>query len=318
MVDVPQLVEQARQGRPRAVARLISLVEGASPHLREVMAALAPLTGNAYVVGLTGSPGVGKSTTTSALVTAYRKAGKRVGVLAVDPSSPFSGGALLGDRIRMSDHASDPGVYIRSMATRGHLGGLAWAAPQAIRVLDAAGCDVILVETVGVGQSEVEIASQADTSVVLLAPGMGDGIQAAKAGILEIGDVYVVNKADRDGADATARELNHMLGLGAARAAGDWRPPIVKTVAARAEGVDEVVEALEKHRAWMEEHGVLARRRHARAAQEVETIAVTALRERIGDLHGDRRLEALADRIVAGDCDPYRAADELVEGITGS
>lgn len=163
----------------------------------------------------------------------------------------------------MSEHASDPGVYIRSMATRGHLGGLAWAAPQAIRVLDAAGCDVVLVETVGVGQSEVEIASQADTSVVLLAPGMGDGIQAAKAGILEIGDVYVVNKADRDGADATARELNHMLGLGEARAAGDWRPPIVKTVAARGEGVDEVVEALEKHRAWMEERDVLTERRRA-------------------------------------------------------
>ncbi|MBL1094890.1 MULTISPECIES: methylmalonyl Co-A mutase-associated GTPase MeaB [Streptomyces] len=316
MVDVPQLVEQARQGRPRAVARLISLVEGAAPELREVMAALAPLTGNAYVVGLTGSPGVGKSTTTSALVTAYRRTGKRVGVLAVDPSSPFSGGALLGDRVRMSEHASDPGVYIRSMATRGHLGGLAWAAPQAIRVLDGAGCDVILVETVGVGQSEVEIASQADTSVVLLAPGMGDGIQAAKAGILEIGDVYVVNKADRDGADATARELNHMLGLGESRAPGDWRPPIVKTVAARSEGVDEVVEALEKHRAWMEEHGVLAERRRARAAHEVETIAVTALRERIGDLSGDRRLEALAERIVAGETDPYRAADELVEGVT--
>ncbi|MCL6300180.1 methylmalonyl Co-A mutase-associated GTPase MeaB [Streptomyces kronopolitis] len=316
MVDVPQLVEQARQGRPRAVARLISLVEGASPELREVMAALAPLTGNAYVVGLTGSPGVGKSTTTSALVTAYRKIGKRVGVLAVDPSSPFSGGALLGDRVRMSEHASDPGVYIRSMATRGHLGGLAWAAPQAIRVLDAAGCDVVLVETVGVGQSEVEIASQADTSVVLLAPGMGDGIQAAKAGILEIGDVYVVNKADRDGADATARELNHMLGLGESRAAGDWRPPIVKTVAARGEGVDEVVEALEKHRAWMEERGVLGERRRSRAAHEVETIAVTALRERIGDLRGDRRLDALAERIVSGETDPYRAADELVEGLT--
>ncbi|MFJ6747340.1 MULTISPECIES: methylmalonyl Co-A mutase-associated GTPase MeaB [unclassified Streptomyces] len=316
MVDVPQLVEQARQGRPRAVARLISLVEGASPELREVMAALAPLTGNAYVVGLTGSPGVGKSTTTSALVTAYRKTGKRVGVLAVDPSSPFSGGALLGDRVRMSDHASDPGVYIRSMATRGHLGGLAWSAPQAIRVLDAAGCDVVLVETVGVGQSEVEIASQADTSVVLLAPGMGDGIQAAKAGILEIGDVYVVNKADRDGADATARELNHMLGLGESRSPGDWRPPIVKTVAARAEGVDEVVEALEKHRAWMEERGVLAQRRRARAAREVETIAVTALRERIGDLSGDKRLDALAERIVTGETDPYRAADELVEGLT--
>lgn len=318
MQDVSSLVAQARAGRPRAVARLISLVEGASVQLREVMAALAPLTGNAYVVGLTGSPGVGKSTSTAALVTAYRKQGKRVGVLAVDPSSPFSGGALLGDRVRMSDHASDPGVYIRSMATRGHLGGLAWAAPQAIRVLDAAGCEVILVETVGVGQSEVEIASQADTSVVLLAPGMGDGIQAAKAGILEIGDVYVVNKADRDGADATARELQHMLGLGEARAPGDWRPPIVKTVAARAEGIDEVVEALEKHRAWMEERGVLAQRRLARASREVETIAVTALRERIGDLHGDRHIGALAERIVAGELDPYRAADELVAGLTES
>ncbi|MFC4885942.1 methylmalonyl Co-A mutase-associated GTPase MeaB [Streptomyces beijiangensis] len=315
-VDVPTLVEQAREGRPRAVARLISLVEGASPQLREVMALLAPLTGNAYVVGLTGSPGVGKSTSTSALVAAYRRAGKRVGVLAVDPSSPFSGGALLGDRVRMSEHASDPGVYIRSMATRGHLGGLAWAAPQAIRVLDAAGCDIVLVETVGVGQSEVEIASQADTSVVLLAPGMGDGIQAAKAGILEIGDVYVVNKADRDGADATARELNHMLALGESRGPGDWRPPIVKTVAARGEGIDEVVEALEKHRAWMDEHGVLNERRRSRAAHEVETIAVTALRERIGDLRGDQRLDALAERIVAGELDPYTAADTLVEGVT--
>ncbi|MEE4540701.1 methylmalonyl Co-A mutase-associated GTPase MeaB [Streptomyces sp. V4-01] len=316
MVDVASLVQQAREGRPRAVARLISLVEGASPQLREVMAALAPLTGGAYVVGLTGSPGVGKSTTTTALVTAYRKAGRRVGVLAVDPSSPFSGGALLGDRVRMSEHASDPGVYIRSMATRGHLGGLAWAAPQAIRVLDAAGCEVILVETVGVGQSEVEIAAQADTSVVLLAPGMGDGIQAAKAGILEIGDVYVVNKADRDGADATARELNHMLGLGESRGPGDWRPPIIKTVAARAEGVDEVVEALEKHRAWMDEGGVLDERRRRRAANEIEHIALTALRARIGDLHGDQRLTALAGRVTEGALDPYAAADELIAGLT--
>ncbi|MFK0258956.1 methylmalonyl Co-A mutase-associated GTPase MeaB [Streptomyces sp. NPDC090445] len=315
-VNVPQLVAQARDGRPRAVARLISLVEGASPQLREVMAALAPLTGGAYVVGLTGSPGVGKSTSTSALVSAYRKAGKRVGVLAVDPSSPFSGGALLGDRVRMSDHASDPGVYIRSMATRGHLGGLAWAAPQAIRVLDAAGCDVILVETVGVGQSEVEIASQADTSVVLLAPGMGDGIQAAKAGILEIGDVYVVNKADRDGADATARELNHMLGLGEARGPGDWRPPIVKTVAARGQGIDELVEALEKHRAWMDEHGVLAERRTARAAREVETIAVTSLRARMADVHGDAHLGALAARVAQGELDPYAASDALLATLT--
>ncbi len=316
MVDVAALVAAAREGRPRAVARLISLVEGASPQLREVMAALAPRCGNAFVVGLTGSPGVGKSTTTSALVSAYRKQGRRVGVLAVDPSSPFSGGALLGDRVRMGDHASDPGVYIRSMATRGHLGGLAWAAPQAIRVLDAAGCEVILVETVGVGQSEVEIAAQADTSVVLLAPGMGDGIQAAKAGILEIGDVYVVNKADRDGADATVRELNHMLGLGEARRPGDWRPPVVKTVAARGQGMEDMVAALEKHRAWMEERGVLGERRAARAAKEIETIAVTTLRERMGELRGGQRLDVLAERVMGGSLDPYAAADELVEGVT--
>ncbi|MFH8379723.1 methylmalonyl Co-A mutase-associated GTPase MeaB [Kitasatospora sp. NPDC018058] len=316
MIDVATLVEQAREGRPRAVARLITLVENAAPQLREAMAALAPYTGQAYTVGLTGSPGVGKSTSTSALVSAYRRLGKRVGVLAVDPSSPFSGGALLGDRVRMQDHATDPEVFIRSMATRGHLGGLSWAAPQALRVLDAAGCEVILVETVGVGQSEVEIAAQADTAVVLLAPGMGDGIQAAKAGILEIGDVFVVNKADRDGADATARELNHMLGLGEAREAGDWRPPIVKTVAARGEGVDEVVEALEKHRAWLEEHGELAARRRRRAAQEIEAIALAELRARIGDLSGDRHLVGLAERVVAGELDPYGAADELVAGLT--
>ncbi|MFE1316991.1 methylmalonyl Co-A mutase-associated GTPase MeaB [Kitasatospora phosalacinea] len=316
MADVATLVEQARQGRPRAVARLITLVENAAPELREVMAALAPYSGRAYTVGLTGSPGVGKSTSTSALVSAYRRLGRRVGVLAVDPSSPFSGGALLGDRVRMQEHATDPEVFIRSMATRGHLGGLAWAAPQALRVLDGAGCDVILVETVGVGQSEVEVAAQADTAVVLLAPGMGDGIQAAKAGILEIGDVFVVNKADRDGADATARELNHMLGLGESRQAGDWRPPIVKTVAARGEGVDELVEALEKHRGWLAETGELDARRRRRAAQEVEAITLAALRARIGDLHGDRHLDALAGQVAAGELDPYAAADRLVAELT--
>ncbi|MFC8717539.1 methylmalonyl Co-A mutase-associated GTPase MeaB [Kitasatospora sp. NPDC057198] len=316
MADVATLVEQARQGRPRAVARLITLVENAAPELREVMAALAPHSGRAYTVGLTGSPGVGKSTSTSALVSAYRRLGRRVGVLAVDPSSPFSGGALLGDRVRMQEHATDPEVFIRSMATRGHLGGLAWAAPQALRVLDGAGCDVILVETVGVGQSEVEVAAQADTSVVLLAPGMGDGIQAAKAGILEIGDVFVVNKADRDGADATARELNHMLGLGESRQAGDWRPPIVKTVAARGEGVDELVEALEKHRGWLAETGELEARRRRRAAQEVEAITLAALRARIGDLRGDRHLDALAGQVAAGELDPYAAADRLVAELT--
>ena len=193
------------------MARLVTMVEDGSPQLREVMAALTPHAGHAQVVGITGSPGVGKSTATNALVTELRTAGKRVGVLAVDPSSPFSGGALLGDRVRMQDHATDDGVYIRSMASRGHLGGLSWTTPQALRVLDAAGCDVVIVETVGVGQSEVEIAGLADTTVVLMAPGAGDGIQAAKAGILEIGDVYVVNKADRDGAEQVRRQLRSAL-----------------------------------------------------------------------------------------------------------
>ena len=317
--DVGALVERAREGDARSVARLISLVEDASPLLREAMAALAPYAGRATVIGLTGAPGVGKSTTTSALVTAYRALGKRVAVLAVDPSSPFSGGALLGDRVRMQDHALDPGVYIRSMASRGHLGGLSWSTPQALRVLDAAGCDVVLVETVGVGQSEVEIAGAADSTVVLLAPGMGDAIQAAKAGILEIGDLYVVNKADRDGADATVRELRHMLSLGERRSPGDWRPPILKTVASRSEGVDEVVEALDKHRGWLEETGALHERRLHRAADEVQAIALTALRERVGDLRaqgGEHNLDELAGEVVAGRTDPYTAADHLLAGLT--
>jgi len=314
-VSVPELVERARSGEARAVARLISLVEDASPLLREVMAGLAPYTGNAQIVGVTGSPGVGKSTSTSALVTELRKSGKRVGVLAVDPSSPFSGGALLGDRIRMQDHALDKHVYIRSMASRGHLGGLSWSTPQALRVLDAAGCDVVLVETVGVGQSEVEIAGLADTTLVLLAPGMGDGVQAAKAGILEIGDVYVVNKADRDGAEQVRRELRTMISL-AERPEGSWKPPIVLTVAQAGQGVDEVVQAFDEHRAWMESSGELERRRVRRARDEIEAIAVTALRARWGDVHGRTELDELAEQVAAGKSDPYRAADALLDSFT--
>jgi LAO/AO transport system kinase len=315
--DVPGLVEKARAGDARSVARLISLVEDASPLLREVMAGLSKAAsertdGGAHIVGITGSPGVGKSTSTNALVGALRKQGKRVGVLAVDPSSPFSGGALLGDRVRMQDHALDPEVYIRSMASRGHLGGLSWTAPQAIRVLDAAGCDVILVETVGVGQSEVEIASMADTTLVLLAPGMGDGIQAAKAGILEIGDIYVINKADRDGADQVRRELRSMLAL-AERPEGAWKPEIVKTVAMTGEGVDDVVTALDAHLAHLRESGQLEARRVRRAREEIEAIAVTSLRERWGDVHARTELDDLAESVVAGRTDPYAAADELLE-----
>ena len=314
MPATAELVERARDGDPRAVARLISQVEDASPALREVMSLLTPHTGRAAVLGVTGSPGVGKSTTTSALVTAFRADGRRVGVLAVDPSSPFSGGALLGDRVRMQEHATDAGVYIRSMATRGHLGGLAWATPQALRVLDAAGCDVVIVETVGVGQSEVEVAALADTTLVLLAPGMGDGIQAAKAGILEVGDVFVVNKADRDGADQVVRDLRSTIRL-AERQPGDWREPIVKTVAVRREGMAELIEAIDKHRDWMERSGELARRRRRRVRDEIEAIAATALRRRFGDVHGDARLDVLAEKVLTGELDPYAAADEIIEAL---
>jgi LAO/AO transport system ATPase len=310
---IAELVERARASDARAVARLISLVENDSPTLRDVASALAPYGGHAQVVGLTGSPGVGKSTSTSALVTALRTEGKRVGVLAVDPSSPFSGGALLGDRVRMQDHATDDGVFIRSMASRGQLGGLSAAVPQALRVLDAAQCDVVLVETVGVGQAEVEIASLADTTMVLLAPGMGDGIQAAKAGILEIADIFIVNKADRDGADQVARDLRYMQSLGGRHAeAGSWRPPIVKTVAARGEGVDDVVAAIEKHRVWMQGHGEFERRRQARAAAEIEAIALGQVRARFAAVHGSAALGTAAARVVAGETDPYTAADDLV------
>jgi LAO/AO transport system kinase len=316
--DIAAYVERARAGDARAVGRLISLVENASPLLREVMAALMPYAGGARVIGLTGSPGVGKSTTTAALVRALRAQEKRVGVLAVDPSSPFSGGALLGDRVRMQDHATDPSVFIRSMASRGHLGGLAWSTPQALRVLDAAGCDVVLVETVGVGQAEVEVASMADSTLVLVAPGMGDAIQAAKAGILEVADVFVVNKADREGADQTARDLRHMLSLGERRDPDAWQPPIVKTVASRNEGIEEVVAALAAHHSWLLQSGRLDAKRRVRAAEEIESIAVTALRARFGDLRGGSLLDELAGQVVAGVADPYAAADRLIDAVSDS
>lgn len=307
---VPALVDKAREGDPRSVGRLVSLVEDESPLLPELMRVLAPHAGHARIVGLTGSPGVGKSTSTNALIGELRRREHRVAVLAVDPSSPFSGGALLGDRIRMGDHVLDPGVFIRSMAARGHLGGLAWTTPQALRVLDAAGFDYVLVETVGVGQSEVEVAGQADSTMVLLAPGMGDGIQAAKAGILEIGDLYVVNKSDREGADKVRRDLRSMLGL-AERRDGAWRPPVLKTVASKGEGVADVVDALEEHGTWLRESGELQRRRVRRARNEIETLALTALRRRWGTLGDGDRLDDLAAAVVAGETDAWTAADEL-------
>ena len=317
LTDVPTLVDAARGGDPRALARLITLVENDDPALPELAAALTRYTGNAQVIGLTGSPGVGKSTTTNELVRALRARGQRVGVLAVDPSSPYTGGAILGDRVRMQDHATDTGVYIRSMSSRGHLGGLAAATPQAARVLEAAGCDVVLVETVGVGQAEVEVASLADTTLVLLAPGMGDAIQAVKAGILEVADVFVVNKADRDGADATYRDIQGMLGL-VSRAPGEWRPPVVRAVAAKGEGIDDVLAAIDKHRAWLVKHGELQRRREARAAAEVEAIALGTLRAHLASLREGTALPSLAARVAAGSLDPFAAARELLAGLRRS
>jgi LAO/AO transport system kinase len=311
LADPEALIAAASSGDARALGRLVSLVENAAPELRRVMKVIAPLGGRAKVIGLTGSPGVGKSTVTTALVRGFRSSGLRVGVLAVDPSSPFSGGALLGDRIRMQDHATDDQVYIRSMASRGHLGGLAWATPQALRILDAAGFDVVLIETVGVGQAEVEIASLADSALVVVAPGLGDSIQAAKAGILEIGDIFVVNKSDRPGAQEVVRDLRSMLAMASYRP-GQWKPPIVSTTASAGDGIDDLLAKIAAHSAWLEESGELTNRRLGRARTEISAIALTELQQRMGGMPGESRLDELAGRVAGGDLDPYAAADELI------
>jgi LAO/AO transport system kinase len=291
----------------RTLARLLSQVEAGSTEVSSAIKDLPP--GKARVVGLTGAPGVGKSTVTGALTGEFRAAGQRVAVLAVDPSSPFTGGALLGDRIRMQQHATDEGVFIRSMATRGHLGGLAAAAPQAVRVLDAAGFDVILIETVGVGQAEVEIAAQADTVLVLLAPGMGDAVQAAKAGILETGDLFVVNKADKPDVQQVVRDLRGMLALGSWD--GRWKPPILTTVGPDGTGIGEVAAALDEHWQWLNETGQLEARRLRRARAEILALAEAILRSRIID---EPALDELATRVADGSVDPFTAARELTGG----
>ena len=305
-------LDKALAGEPRALARLLSLVEDESPQVRSVIKDLLHQTGRARIIGLTGAPGVGKSTVTGALVGAFRAVGARVAVLAVDPSSPFSGGALLGDRIRMQEHAVDDRVFIRSMASRGHLGGLAATTPQAIRVLDAAGFDPVIVETVGVGQAEVAIASLADSVAVLLAPGMGDAIQAAKAGILEVADLFVVNKADKADAQQVVRDLRGMIAL-ASRAEDDWKPPIVATVAVRNEGIQELVSRLNQHWSWLNETGELKKRRLARVREELAALTFAALRRRLAG----GRLDELAGRVADGTLDPFQAADELLAEHAG-
>jgi LAO/AO transport system kinase len=267
-------------------------------------------TGGAYTIGMTGAPGSGKSTLTDKLIGLIRGAGNEVGVLAIDPSSPFSGGAILGDRVRMQDHATDEGVFIRSMATRGHLGGLSLATPQAVRILDAAGKPWIIIETVGVGQVEVEVAGAADTTVVVVNPRWGDGVQANKAGLLEIADVLVVNKADREGAADTVRDLQVMLELAGER---DWRPPIVESVATDSRGIDDLWRAVLDHRAHLEADGRLERRRDARLREELRAIVHERLRAGADERCSGERFDRLVEKVAARELDPYAAADELLQ-----
>jgi LAO/AO transport system kinase len=310
-----QLMAGLRDGDRRAVARLISLVENGAEEASDILRALYARTDDAITLGITGAPGSGKSTLTDALISLLRAEGRTVGVVAVDPTSPFSGGALLGDRVRMQEHALDEGVFVRSMATRGHLGGLSLAAPEAMRVLEAAGTDVVIVETVGVGQSEVEVARQADTTIVVLSPGMGDAIQAAKAGILEVADIFCVNKADKEGARDTVRDLRNMLEMGHGRDPS-WTPPIVQTVATERKGIDELWQAVGDHRRHMTESGDIEVRRRERLGAEIRTIVTERLRERIEGRVGEG-FEALVQRVADRELDPYSAADELLVELEG-
>lgn len=309
-MSTDDLVAAARNGDRRALARIISIVEDRRNGADEILEDLYPHAGDAYVIGLTGAPGAGKSTLTDQLIRLIRSDGHEVAVLAVDPSSPFTGGAILGDRVRMQDHVTDRGVYVRSMGSRGHLGGISDATTRAIMILDAVGKPFVIVETVGVGQAEVEIADSADTTVVVVNPGWGDAIQAAKAGLLEIADVFVVNKSDRPGAPETVRDLKQMLMLGAT---GSWVPPIVETVGTDGSGVDELWRVIGNHRAHLETSGVLAKRRRARVEAEIRRGLIAEVLAAADRRLGETEVEGLIDEVVDRSIDPWSAARRLLE-----
>jgi LAO/AO transport system kinase len=310
MADDPAaLVDAAVAGDRSALARVLSLVERGGPDARAVGRLTHPLAGRASTVGITGAPGAGKSTLTSSLVAAGREQAERIAVLAVDPSSPYTGGAILGDRVRMGEHALDEGVFIRSMATRGHLGGLALATPEAVRALDAAGFPWVLIETVGVGQVEVDVAGAADTTVVVVNPGWGDAVQANKAGLMEIADIFVINKADRPGAEQTAHDLESMLDL---VDRSGHRPEVVRTVGTTGEGAADLWAAIARHRQHLVDSGQLAGRRERRLRDELALIVAQRLRARAEALIDDAGRKRLEDAVVAGTLDPWTAADEVL------
>jgi len=303
------LLARARGGDKRSIARLVSVVENDEPGAAEAMRVLYPETGRAQIVGITGPPGGGKSTLVNRLAGAYRERASRVAIVAVDPSSPFTGGAILGDRIRMRERFLDEGVFIRSMASRGHAGGLARATARVVNVLDALGTDVVLVETVGVGQEEVDVIRVVDTVCLVTVPGLGDDIQAIKAGVLEIADVLVVNKADRPGADETARDLAQMLSLAKDR---PWKTPIIRTSAQSGEGLPQLIDAIDKHRAWSRESGEYVERRRAAARSEVEALLQEALLRELAGRVGESRLDAAVARVADRSIDPYAAVEDLL------
>lgn len=305
-----ELAERALQGDRRAIARLITLAESGSEDIKEAMEVIHPRAGRAHVIGVTGVMGVGKSTLICEMTQRLRRRGRSVGIVAVDPTSPFTGGALLGDRVRMNPLSSDSGVFIRSMGTRGKLGGLSGAVYDAVEILDASGKDVIIVETVGVGQAEVDVIKIADTTLVVMVPGLGDFIQTIKAGLMEIADIFVINKADRPGADATLREIEGMMEI------SDRRVPVVMTVATEGRGVDELLETVDEHMRWLRESGELQRRRVRRYETELVEIVMRRLQRLIYDEGRLREsVTSLVKRISDGQMDPHTAADKVLEGL---